>query len=132
MADTFPKMVPTTRSFTMGDYPSKTYRSLSGTIFKRNFGNRQTGYRLDMTFKNIGDVTQLKTNSGTAKQILDHYVTVEGTFESFTLPNEVFRGMGQKPVRPQNLKMQFKALKTFLGVMQNRPRYKVCRLTLVQ
>ena len=86
-------MVPTTRSFTMGDYPSKTYRSLSGTIFKRNFGNRQTGYRLDMTFKNIGDVTPLKTDSGAAKEILEHYEDVEGTFESFLLPGVIFRGM---------------------------------------
>ena len=93
MALTFPEMVPTTRSFTMGDYPSTTYRSLSGAIFKRNFGNKQTGYRLDMTFRNIGDSTQLRTNSGAAKQILDHYETVEGTFQGFTLPEMIFSGM---------------------------------------
>ena len=93
MSVPFPKMVPTTRSFTMGDYPSKTYRSLSGTIFKRNFGNKQTGYRLDMTFRNIGDFTQLRLDSGTAKQILDHYEQASGTFEGFALPDFVFRGM---------------------------------------
>ena len=96
MAAAFPHIVPTTRSFTMGDYPSTTYRSLSGTIFKRNFGNKQTGYRLDMTFRNIGDSSdkgELKPYSGTAKQILDHYEQASGTFEGFALPDFVFRGM---------------------------------------
>jgi hypothetical protein len=95
----FPNIKPTTRSFTMGDYPSKTYRSLSGTIFKRAFGNKQTGYTLNLTFKNIGDAFggnqtgELRKNSGTAKQIIDHYNDVDGTFSSFTLPVRVFEGM---------------------------------------
>ena len=89
----FPNIKPTTRNFTMGDYPSKTYRSLSGTIFKRAFGNKQTGYTLDLTFRNIGDTSELRTRSGTAKQIIDHYNDVDGTFSSFTLPARVFEGM---------------------------------------
>jgi len=89
----FPNIKPTTRSFTMGDYPSKTYRSLSGTIFKRAFGNKQTGYTLNLTFRNIGDTSELRTRSGTAKQIIDHYNDVDGTFSSFTLPARVFEGM---------------------------------------
>ena len=89
----FPNIKPTSRSFTMGDYPSKTYRSLSGTIFKRAFGNKQTGYTLNLTFRNIGDTSELRTRSGTAKQIIDHYNDVDGTFSSFTLPARVFEGM---------------------------------------
>lgn len=89
----FPNIKPTTRSFTMGDYPSKTYRSLSGTIFKRAFGNKQTGYTLDLTFRNIGDTSERRSLSGTAKQIIDHYNDVDGTFSSFTLPARVFEGM---------------------------------------
>ena len=89
----FPNIKPTSRSFTMGDYPSKTYRSLSGTIFKRAFGNKQTGYTLNLTFRNIGDTSELRTRSGTAKQIIDHYNDVDGTFSSFTLPARIFEGM---------------------------------------
>lgn len=89
----FPNIKPTTRSFKMGDYPSKTYRSLSGVIFKRAFGNRQTGYTLDLTFKNVGDAAELRTHAGFAKQIIDHYNDVDGTFSSFTLPARVFEGM---------------------------------------
>lgn len=77
----------------MGDYPSKTYRSLSGTIFKRAFGNKQTGYTLNLTFRNIGDTSELRSLSGTAKQIIDHYNDVDGTFSNFTLPARVFEGM---------------------------------------
>lgn len=97
MASAFPHIVPTTRSFSMGDYPSKTYRSLSGAVFRRSFGNKQTGYTLDMTFKNIGDseggTGQLRSHSGTAQAILDHYEEADGTFDSFALPDFVFRGM---------------------------------------
>ena len=89
----FPNIKPTSRSFTMGDYPSKTYRSLSGTIFKRAFGNKQTGYTLNLTFRNIGDTFELRTNSGAAKEIIDHYNDVDGTFSSFTLPARIFEGM---------------------------------------
>ena len=93
MASKFPAIRPTTRTFTMGDYPSKTYTSLSGVIFKRAFGNRQTGYTLNLTFRNIGDTSELRSYSGTAKQIIDHYNSVDGTYGKFTLPDRMFAGM---------------------------------------
>lgn len=89
----FPNIKPTTRSFSMGDYPSKTYTSLSGAVFKRAFGNKATGYTMDLTFKNIGDTGELRSLSGTVKQILDHYNSVDGTFKKFTLPDRMFAGM---------------------------------------
>ena len=93
MASNFPALRPTTRTFTMGDYPSKTYTSLSGVIFKRAFGNRQTGYTLNLIFKNIGDTTELLENSGTVKRIIDHYNSADGTYDKFTLPNRMFAGI---------------------------------------
>jgi hypothetical protein len=93
MASKFPAIRPTSRTFTMGDYPSKTYTSLSGAIFKRAFGNRQTGYTLNLTFRNIGDTSELRSLSGTAKQIIDHYNSVDGTYDKFNLPDRMFAGM---------------------------------------
>ena len=93
MSEQFPNIVPSSRKFTMGDYPSVTYRSLSGTIFKRSFGNKQTGYSLDLVFKNIGDNSQLKNDSGTLQTLMRHYNAVDGTLESFSLPRKVFSGM---------------------------------------
>ena len=93
MASKFPAIRPTSRTFTMGDYPSKTYTSLSGAIFKRAFGNRQTGYTLNLTFRNIGDTSELRSLSGTAKQIIDHYNSVDGTYDKSNLPDRMFAGM---------------------------------------
>lgn len=86
-------MKPTTRKFTMGDYPNKVYRSLSGVTFRRNFGNKQTGYTLELQFKNIGDISELRPGSGSADLILNHYNSMDGTLKSFNLPNKVFEGM---------------------------------------
>ena len=80
----FPALKPTARSFKPGDYPSKTYRALSGAIVKRGFGNRATGYELQLEFANISD--------SVLNQILDHYLGQKGTLTSFTLPTSVVTG----------------------------------------
>ncbi len=80
----FPALKPTARSFKPGDYPSKTYRALSGAIVKRSFGNRATGYELQLEFANISD--------SVLNQILDHYLGQKGTLTSFTLPTSVVAG----------------------------------------
>ena len=111
MARKFPPMVPTTRSFTMGDFPSTTYRSLSGAIFKRSFGNVQTGYKIDLVFKNIGDVNEIRSGSGTAKKVVDHYNAAKGSLESFTLPDQLFNGMSEllegRIQSPANVKWRY-------------------------
>jgi hypothetical protein len=93
MADPFPNIVPSSREFTMGDFPGVTYRSLSGVTFRRAYGNRQAGHRLSLQFQNIGDRTHLKSGSGTAREIINHYNRAKGTQESFTIPDNVFKGM---------------------------------------
>ena len=107
----FPDMKPTSRRFRMGDIPSTTYTSLSGAVFRRAYGNKKTGYTLDLTFENISDVVELKVNSGTTLEILNHYESVNGTFKSFTLTNKTFAGMGAS-VRghiqaPSNIKWRY-------------------------
>lgn len=81
---TFPALKPTARSFRLGDYPSKTYRALSGAIVKRSFGNRVTGYQLELEFQNIDEAD--------LNLILDHYLGQEGTLTGFTLPTSVVAG----------------------------------------
>lgn len=85
MSAPFPSIKPSGRSYKQGAYPTKTYRALSGATVKRSFGNRPTGYQLDLEFKNIDDAT--------VKLILDHYDTTGGGFTRFTVPNELFAGM---------------------------------------
>jgi hypothetical protein len=78
-------LVPTTRRFTAGIYPTKTYRSLSGTSYRRNFGNTPAGFGLDLTYRNILD--------DSAALILEHYRQTYGGFLRFPIPDALLRGM---------------------------------------
>jgi hypothetical protein len=85
MADQYPEIKPSGRSFKLGTFPTKVYRSLSGATVKRSFGNRATGYELRLEYNNVSD-------SVTAA-LLDHYTSTDGGFERFTLPTGIFAGM---------------------------------------
>jgi hypothetical protein len=85
MAEQFPRIKPTTRAFKLGTFPVKTYRALSGATVKRAFGNRASGYELQLGFDNISDAT--------TEQLLDHYNGSSGGFDRFTLPADLFAGM---------------------------------------
>jgi hypothetical protein len=81
----FPDVKPTGRSFTPGQYPTKTYRALSGATVKRSFGNRAYGNQISLEFDNIDDTT--------ATLILKHYTDTSAGFDRFSLPAAVFAGM---------------------------------------
>ena len=83
MAD-FPSIVPTARSFQLGQYPIKTYRTLSGAVIRRSFGSRPFGHTLDLQFDNVPEAT--------VNTIIDHYNTQGGGTLGFTLPATVFAG----------------------------------------
>lgn len=81
----FPSIKPTNRSFTLGEYPVKTYRALSGKIIKRSFGNKAFGHGLDLSFENVPELS--------VQLIIGHYNTQLGQTLGFTLPTEVFAGL---------------------------------------
>lgn len=56
---------PTQMNFKPGVYPQRSYRSLSGVVTKRTFGNAPSQATLDMSFDNISDTT--------AYSIINHY-----------------------------------------------------------
>lgn len=82
---TFPSIRPTGRTYSPGQFPIKTYRSLAGTTVKRVFGNRAFGHSIDLEFQNVSDTV--------TKQILDHYYGQYGSYNRFALPDAVFSGM---------------------------------------
>ncbi len=84
MAD-FPSIRPASRNYSAGQFPLKTYRSLSGVTVKRVFGNKAYGHSIELQFTNITDTV--------AKQIFDHYYGQNGSVDRFALPAEVFSGM---------------------------------------
>lgn len=82
---TFPSLKPTSRQFVLGTYPIKTYRSLSGALHKRVFGNRPLGHTIDLQFANVDETV--------VNSVIDHYNGEYGTLNGFKLPTEVFAGL---------------------------------------
>jgi hypothetical protein len=80
----FPSIRPTGRSYSPGQFPTKTYRGLSGATVKRVFGNRSFGHVINLQFENISDAN--------TKAILDHYYGQFGNYARFTLPDAAFSG----------------------------------------
>lgn len=76
---------PSSRSFTPGDYPTKTYRSLSGKTMRRSFGSRPTNFQLTLGFNAVPEAT--------LKAIIDHYNGQYGSLVGFTMPKEMFAGL---------------------------------------
>jgi hypothetical protein len=85
MSQTFPQIKPSEREFTLGTFPTKTYRALSGATVKRSFGNKPYGFQLRLIFANVKDEI--------TSQLLSHYTVTSGGFVRFTLPSTVFAGM---------------------------------------
>ena len=72
-------LVPSARSFESGNYPVKTYKAQSGAEHRILYGDKRTNMKLSLTYANILDAD--------AELFLDHYDTVQGTFQTFYLGN---------------------------------------------
>ena len=79
---------PTSRRFTMGVYPVRSYTSLSGKTVRRSFGNKASGYTLELTFENVDE--------GVLNTIFDHYHGQYGATEGFRIPQRLFSGYKQE------------------------------------
>lgn len=84
MAD-FPSLKPTGRRISIGEYPVKIYRALSGKTIRRSFGNRPSGFSLELTYENVPE--------STVQAVINHYNTQAGQTTGFALPVEVFAGL---------------------------------------
>jgi len=88
MSIIFPSYVPSQREFTLGVYPTKMYRSLSGAVSKRSFGNKPYSHKLDLQFTNVTDNITF--------DIVDHYEQTAGGFSRFSLPLSLFNGISSE------------------------------------
>jgi len=70
-------LVPSARTFESGDFPVKTYKAQNGAEHRILYGSNRTNMKLSLTYANILDAD--------AEQFLDHYDTVQGTFQTFSL-----------------------------------------------
>jgi hypothetical protein len=81
---TGPPILPTSRQFTFGQFPTKSYTTLNGATVKRSFGNRPYGHTLDLEFANVGEEV--------VSTIFDHYEGQQGTTLGFSIPQRLLRG----------------------------------------
>lgn len=75
---------PSSRRFSIGEYPVKTYRALSGAVIKRSFGNRAFNYRLELEFQNVSETV--------VAVIYDHYHGQGGSARGFAIPPALLSG----------------------------------------
>lgn len=80
----FPNLKPSSRSYEPGSYPIKTFKAQNGAERRILYGTERTEVKLSLSFANIGDAN--------AERILDHYDEVQGTFQTFRVPGQVFAG----------------------------------------
>lgn len=69
-AESFPALVPTSRSYTPGVFPEQQFQAQNGAVVRVRYGNQRYSSSLSLTFANITDAN--------AALILQNYVTVMG------------------------------------------------------
>lgn len=97
MALAFPRIRPSSRTFTKGAYPVKRQTSPAGTGVSRRFGTSPIGPTLSLEFANITDED--------AHLIAKIYDDASGGYETITLPSELWTDILQ-PLR-NNLKFRY-------------------------
>lgn len=80
----FPTLRPTSRDFSAGDYPVKTFKAQNGVEARILYGSKRTGMEISLGYDNISDTT--------ADDFVAHFDEVKGTFDTFTLPTDVLTG----------------------------------------
>ena len=81
----FPTLIPSSRAYTPGDYPNTSHRALSGVESRVRHSNVLLDASLSLSFNGI---TQAQLIS-----IINHYKGQLGSYESFSLPAEVWSGI---------------------------------------
>lgn len=80
----FPALVPSSRTFSPGDFPIKKFNAQSGAEVRILYGSRMVNQVFELSYANISD--------SQAESFLTDYRDQKGTFQTFVLPNAVFEG----------------------------------------
>jgi len=81
---TFPSLKPSTRTFTPGRHPHSEIPTLSGLQTRVRTSNVLLEQRLRLTFVALSEAEMLSIRS--------HYITQQGRFLSFAIPNDLLSG----------------------------------------
>lgn len=80
----FPALVPSSRTFSQGDFPIKKFNAQGGKEVRILYGSRMVNQVFELSYANVTDAN--------AELFLDDYIGRLGTFRTFVLPNAVFEG----------------------------------------
>jgi hypothetical protein len=80
----FPALQPTSRDFTPGNWPVKSYKSQSGAEVRILYGDTRTSMELTLGYDNISDAQ--------AEQFLTHYDETKGTYNTFAINSSTKAG----------------------------------------
>lgn len=80
----FPTLTPTSREFTPGSWPIKSYNSQSGAEVRILYGSQRTNAKLSLGYENVTDAN--------AQLFVDDFAANIGTLRTFTLPSAVRNG----------------------------------------
>ena len=97
---TFPALAPSSRTYDPGNWPVKTYNSVSGVEVRLRYGDKRFNAKLSLQYQNIPDTS--------ADDFLAHYESQFGTYKSFTLPSEVVAGWTGSTYIPNQSTMKFR------------------------
>lgn len=82
----FPTLTPNARTMTLGDYPVKSVRSLSGKETRIRYGDTRSQSTCDLSYQ------RLKPEE--VKQFVDHYDQMGGTSNTFYVGQATLVGYG--------------------------------------
>ena len=71
---------PTTRQFTTGSFPVKTFQAQNGAEIRILYGNQLTGKKLNLTYVNVTDTV--------AYHFMQHYVEMKGSYKTLMLDQD--------------------------------------------
>lgn len=74
----YPDLAPTSRAYSAGTYPYKTYKSQNGVEARILYGDKRTGMTLELSYDNIADAV--------ADDFIAHYDDTKGGYATFALP----------------------------------------------
>ena len=118
MTVSFPSLIPTQRTYTVGDYPTKRFNSISGAGTTRLYGSKAFDAVLDLEFS--ANDTELTT-------ILACFNSAYGSGTALTLPSSIFNGMNSalQAQIPSYVTWRWQETPQVQSVFNNRSRVTV-------
>ena len=82
----FPDLVPSSRTFSPGDFPIKKFNAQNGAEVRILYGSRRVNQVFELSYANISDQE--------ANLFLVDYEDQQGTFKRFYLSDKTYEGWG--------------------------------------